>query len=389
MTKFAVAQRLRGIEASPTLALAAKAKALKQAGKPIVDLTAGEPDFPTPAPIKHAAIQAIERNQTKYTPVAGIPDLRAAIAAREAAHLGVPYTPTQVLVSCGAKHALYNALQAVCDPGDEVLILKPFWVSYTALVQLADAVPVLVDTSEADQYQPDPAAVRAAVTDRTKAIILNSPSNPTGMLIDRDRLRALAALALERGLIVISDEIYDQLTFPPNQSCSIVQAEPAVAGQTIVVNGVSKTYSMTGWRIGYAAGPKNVIDAMSNLQSHATSNPASISQHAALAALTGDQAAVTEMRTQFQQRRDRFVGGLNRIPGVSCLMPQGAFYAWGNIGKLGQSAQAIAERWLEEIHVAVVPGEGFGSSTHVRFSFAAAPSELDEALSRITRWVSR
>jgi aspartate aminotransferase len=233
------------------------------------------------------------------------------------------------------------------------------------------------------------ALVRAAVTARTKVLILNSPSNPTGMLIERPALEGLAALALERELIMISDEIYDQLVYPPHQACSIVQAQPRVADRTVLVNGVSKTYSMTGWRIGYSAGPQPITDALIALQSHSTSNPTSISQHAALEAITGDQAPLARMAAEFHQRRDRLVNGLNRLPGLSCVLPDGAFYAWCNVSRLGQRAEALAARWLEEALVAVVPGEGFGSAQHVRFSFAASAQIIDEALARLGAWIAK
>ncbi len=389
MTTQLLADRLVGLESSPTLALAAKAKALAKTGKPVLDFTAGEPDFPTPEPIKQAAIKAIQDNQTRYTPAAGIPELRAAIATQLNHRLGTTYEPAQVLVSCGAKHSLYNTLQTVCQAGDEVLVFSPYWVSYPPLVQLAGAKTVLVETREADRFQPDLQAVREALTERTKVLILNSPSNPTGMLIDRERLEGLARLALEHELVIISDEIYDQIVYPPHRACSIVQVEPRLRDRTIVVNGVSKSYSMTGWRIGYAAGPKTIIEPMIALQSHATSNPASISQYAALAAITGDQSEVGRMAKEFQHRRDVLVNGLNQLPGLSCLMPEGAFYVWGNISKLGESADAIAAKWLEEALIAVVPGEGFGAPTHVRFSSAASLKSIEEALSRLAQWLKK
>jgi len=388
-----VADRLGGIEASATLALAAKAKALRQAGKPVLDFTAGEPDFPTPQGIKSAAIKAIEQNHTKYTPAAGIPELRKAIANDLGHRLGVPYADAEVMVSCGAKHALYNALQAICEPGDDVIILAPYWVSYEPLVRLADATPNIVPTHEAEGFQPNPAAIESAITPRTKALILNSPSNPTGAIIEEQRLKKIADVIKRKStgdrLIVISDEIYDQIVFEPARPRSLVQVARDLIGQIILVNGVSKSYSMTGWRIGYAAGPKHMIDAMTTLQSHATSNPTSISQYAALAAITGDQRPVAEMRSEFQHRRDRLVNGLNRLPGLSCVMPQGAFYAWCNIGKLQQSAEAIAARWLEDSLVAVVPGEGFGSEQHVRFSFATSMETIDEGLGRLKQWCEK
>ncbi len=384
-----LADRLRGVESSPTLALAAKAKALQHAGKLVVALTAGEPDFPTPEPIKQAGIAAIERNQTRYTPAEGTQELRAAIAADLSQRLGLTYAASQVVVSCGAKHALYNLLQVLCQPGDEVMLFSPYWVSYVPMVRLAGATPVLVPLQEAHQFQPDLALVRAAVTERTRVLILNSPSNPTGMLIERARLGELATLSIERDLSIISDEIYDQLVYPPQHPCSIVQAEPKVVNRTMLVNGVSKTYSMTGWRIGYSVAPQAVTDALVALQSHSTSNPTSISQAAALQAITGDQAPVAQMATAFQQRRDRLVKGLNRLPGLSCVLPDGAFYAWCNVSRLGQSAEVIAGRWLEDALVAVVPGEGFGSSEHVRLSFATSLQTIDEALVRLKRWLER
>ena len=389
MTTTLVAKRLRGQEGSPTLALAAKAKALAKAGKPVLDFTAGEPDCPTPPAIKQAAIAAINANRTAYTPVAGIPELRAAVASDLSKRLGVSYAAEQVIVSCGAKHALYNVIQAVCDPGDEVLVLAPYWVSYLSQVQLAGARPVVVETDERDHFQPDPDRVRQAVTGSTQAIILNSPSNPTGMIIERSRLEALARLALERRLVVISDEIYDQLVFPPHQACSIVQVEPKLVDRTVVVNGVSKTYSMTGWRIGYAAGPRPLIDAAITLQSHSTSNPTSISQYAALEALSRSHPEVPAMVREFQARRDRMVGGLNRLPGLSCVMPQGAFYAWCHIARLGLAADRVAAQLLEDALVAVVPGEAFGSSRHIRLSFATAQSTIDEGLQRLQQWLAR
>jgi len=376
--------------------LAAKAKALLKAGKPVIDFTAGEPDFPTPTAIKVAAIRAIEQNHTKYTPVAGIPELRAAIAADLARRLGVPYAAGEIMVSCGAKHALYNALQAICEPGDEVIILAPYWVSYEPLVRLADATPVIVPTHEANRFQPDPAVIESAITSKTKALILNSPSNPTGTVIEEQRLNDLVSVIKRKSqgdkLIVISDEIYDQIVFEPARHSSIAKiGQQDLWTQVILVNGVSKSYSMTGWRIGYAAsGAKNIIEAMITLQSHSTSNPSSISQYAALEALTNTQlpAQVQHMTDEFQHRRDRLVEGLNQLPGVSCFKPQGAFYAWCNISGLKQSADAIATRWLEDALVAVVPGEAFGSAQHVRFSFATSLQTIDEGLRRLKQWLN-
>lgn len=330
---------------------------------------------------------AIESNQTKYTPVAGIPELRSAVAETLNHQHRTSYQASHVIVSCGAKHALFNIFQALCQPGDEVVMCAPYWVSYPPLARLAGAKPVIVPTRETDGFLPDPSDIRRALSLATKIIVLNSPANPTGSVIDEERLRAIAEMALTRDLIVISDEIYDQLVYPPAAHVSMVSLLPELAERTIVVGGVSKTYSMTGWRIGWAVGPQPWIEAMVNVQSHSTSNPASISQHAALAALTGDQRAVSEMRAAFQQRRDRLVNGLNRLAPLRCAMPGGAFYAWCNVGALGQSSEATAAQWLEQSLVATVPGEGFGAPGFIRFSFATSIDAIDEALGRLGRWL--
>ena len=382
-----LADRLRSVEGSPTLALAAKAKTLAKAGQPVLDFTAGEPDFPTPDHIKQAAIEGLRAEHTKYTPVAGIPELRAAAAQAVNRRRGTGYEPSQVLISCGTKHALYNVFQALCQPGDEVIVLSPYWVSFPPLVRLAGATPVIVPTREVDGFLPDPDAIRAAVTGATKALIVNSPSNPTGAVIDAGRLAAIGRLACERDLIVVSDEIYDELVYPPARHASILDAAPDAADRTVLVGGVSKTYSMTGWRIGYAVGPRPWIEAMTTIQSHSTSNPASISQDAALAALTGDQTPVARMRQEFAQRRDRIVHGLNRLAPLRCALPGGAFYAWCNIQGLGMSSEAVAARWLEEALIATVPGEGFGAPGYLRLSFAASPKTIDEALERLAAWM--
>ena len=384
-----LADRLRYVEGSATLALAAKAKALTNAGKPVLDFTAGEPDFPTPGPIKQAGIQAIRAEHTKYTPVAGIPELRAAIVDTVNRQRGTSYQPSQAIATCGTKHALFNAFQALCQPGDEVIVLSPYWVSFPAIVRLAGGTPVIVKTREEDRFLPDPAAIRAAVTPATRAIIVNSPSNPTGAVIDAPRLAAIAAIVIERQLVVVSDEIYDQLTYPPAQHVSIVQAAPHVVDHTILVGGVSKTYSMTGWRIGYAVGPGPWIDAMMRVQSHSTSNPTSISQDAALAALTGDQQPVARMREEFQRRRDRLINGLNGLSPMRCSPPDGAFYAWCNVSALRQSSEETARQWLDEVLVAAAPGEGFGAEGFIRLSFAAPLETIDEALRRLRRWMAQ
>ncbi len=387
MITMALADRLRHVEASPTLALAAKAKALAKAGKPIADFTAGEPDFPTPEHIKHAGIRAIQSDQTRYTPVPGIPELREAIASTVNATRRSSYKSNQVIVTCGTKHALYNIFQALCQPGDEVIVLSPYWVSFPPLVELSGAKPVIVETSEADGFLPNPDTLQRALTSTTKAIIVNSPNNPTGAVLDRPRLEAIARIALDRELVIVSDEIYDQLVYAPSVHSSIIAVAPEIADRTIVVGGVSKTYSMTGWRIGFAVGPQPWVEGMINVQSHSTSNPTSISQYAALAALTGDQQPVTDMREEFRKRRDRLVEGLNRLAPLQALLPGGAFYAWCNVSGIGQSANDTAAQWLEQALVAVVPGEGFGAPGFVRLSFATSLATIEEGLRRIETWL--
>jgi len=388
LSAAALAHRLSRIEDSPTLALAATAKALAQSGKAVLDFTAGEPDGPTPTHIKQAGIAAIEANRTKYTPVAGIPELRAAIAASVNRRRRTRYQASNAIVTCGAKHALFNAFQTLCEPGDEVILISPYWVSFPPLVELSGATPVIVEAQASEQFVPTPQAIRAALSDRTKAIVINSPCNPTGAVIDEDRLAAIARLAQECDLIIISDEIYDELVYPPIQHRSIVHVAPEVLDRTVLIGGLSKTYSMTGWRMGYAVGPQPWIDAMIRLQSHSTSNPTSISQYAALAALTGDQGPVEQMRREFQQRRDRLVNGLNRLRPLHCSMPGGAFYAWCRVSDLGQSAASIAAQWLEQALVVTVPGEGFGCADYVRFSFATSLETIDEGLRRLDTWLA-
>jgi aspartate aminotransferase len=384
-----VAERLRGLEGSPTLVLAAKAKALADAGRPIADFTAGEPDLPTPAHIKEAATQAIAHNRTRYTPVAGIPELRAAIAQEVSRMSTAAVQAAQVLVSCGAKHGLFNAIQALCQAGDEVIVFCPYWVSYVPMIQLAGAKAVIIETTERDGYVPHPDALSAALTARTRAIVLNSPGNPTGAVMTRDALAAIGERLAGREVAVISDEIYDALVYPPARHVSILEAAPQLAEQTILVGGVSKTYSMTGWRIGYAVGPKPWIEAMTTIQSHSTSNPASISQYAALAALQGDRQPVARMREEYQRRRDRLVAGLKQMAGLRPFAPDGAFYVWCDVSGLGQPAQATAAQWLEHADVAVVPGEGFGSTRHVRFSYATAMDVIERGLTQLASCVAK
>ncbi|MBI3322331.1 MAG: pyridoxal phosphate-dependent aminotransferase [Candidatus Omnitrophica bacterium] len=379
-------QRIQSVQASPTLRFTALARQLQQQGKKVMNLAAGEPDFDTPEPIKQAAIRAIQEGFTKYTPTTGIPNLKAAIVSTLAKQRGLTFRPEQVAVTCGAKQALYNVLQVLVQQSDEVLIPSPYWVSYPEMVRLAGAVPVEVRTEAKDGFRLSAAQVEKACTPRTRVLILNSPSNPTGTVLDAARLKEIARVAKERGLWVLSDEIYSQLAYGV-EAPSIAAVAPEIAGKTIVVDGVSKAYAMTGWRIGYLAAPVEVAEAAGRLQDHTTSNPTSISQRAALAALTGDSTALRKMVEEFGRRKDLLVQRLKGIPRVSFTEPQGAFYCFVDISATGLASNAFSERLLQEHLVAVIPGAGFGWDSHVRLSFALGSEGLREGLDRLDRFV--
>ena len=390
-----LADRLKTLAPSSTLAVQAKARELRARGIDVISFGAGEPDFDTPERIKQAAVAAMRRGQTKYTEVGGIAELRAAVCAKLARDNGLTYEPGEVLVSCGAKHTLFNILTALVNPGDEVLVPSPFWVSYPEQVRLLGGVPVPVETREATGFDLDPDRLRAAVTPRTKLVVLNSPNNPTGAVFSPAALAAVARLAVERGLWVVSDECYESLTFE-GRHVSIACLSPDVKARTLVVNTCSKAYAMTGWRIGYAAGPRDVIRAMTDVQSQVTSNPSSVAQWAAVEALEGPQDDVRAMATEFDRRRRLIVGGLNALDGVSCVMPKGAFYAFANVsGLFGRtwshdgatitlkSSLDVAAFLLEQARVAVVPGLDFGSDAHVRLSYATSEALIREGLARM------
>src|SRR5512139_1070972 len=363
-----IAKRAKAIKPSPTLAMAAKAKAMKAQGIDVVDFGVGEPDFDTPENVKEAAKRAIQAGFTKYTPAGGTDELKEAVVEKFRKDNGLSYDKSQVLISCGAKHSLYNIAEAVFDPGDEVIIPAPYWVSYPDQVLLNDATPVIVETTEQEGFRISAAKLEKAVTPKTKAIVLNSPSNPTGLAYDRKTLEAIAAVAVRHKVYVISDEIYEKLVYDGFTHHSIAALGQEIKDLTIVVNGVSKSHSMTGWRIGFAAGPKDVITAMANIQSQSTSNPASISQKAALEALRGPQDFIRTMNIEFDKRRKYMVDRLNRIQGMSCLMPVGAFYAFPRVSQLfGKSVKGrrianssdFAAYLLEEAKVALVSGDAF------------------------------
>jgi aspartate aminotransferase len=386
-----LAERARRLQPSPTLAIAARARALRAQGIDVLSFSAGEPDFDTPERVKAAAVRALAEGQTKYTDTAGIPDLRAAICAKLKRDNDLDYEPAEVIVSVGAKHTLYNIGAVLFDPGDEVLVPAPYWVSYTEQVRLFDARPVVVPTDETRGFQLDVAALRAAVTPRTRAVILNTPNNPTGAVYGRADLEAVAALAVERGIWIVSDECYEALTYE-GRVPSIATVGPAVKARTLVVHTCSKAYAMTGWRIGYAAGPREVVRAMADFQGQCTSNPASVAQWAAVEALAGPQDDVAKMAGEFDRRRRAIVEGLNRVPGIRCAMPQGAFYAFPDVsglfgrrwrgGALATSADVTAFL-LEDARVAVVPGADFGSDHHLRLSYACGLDTIEEGLRRI------
>ncbi len=391
---MSLANRVLKLSPSSTLAITAKAKALRAEGHDVIGLGAGEPDFNTPEHILEAAWKAMQEGHTKYTPSAGILSLRQAIQRKLREDNQLTYELDQIVVCCGAKHALYNIFQVLINKGDEVIIPTPYWVSYPEQVKLAEGVPVFVEGREENQFKITPEQLEAAITPRTKAVIINSPSNPTGVVYSRSELAALAEICLKHKLFIISDEIYEKLIYGETEHVSIASLSQELYEQTFVVNGVSKPYSMTGWRIGYVAGPQPYMKAIADLSSHSTSNPTSIAQYAALAALEGPQEPLEEMKKAFKERRDRVYALLVQLPGVSCVMPQGAFYLFPNVSQvLKESAYQSVDQWaealLEQEKVALVPGSGFGAPDNVRISYATSLSALEEAIGRIRRFIDQ
>jgi len=387
--------RVQAVKPSATLAVDARAKALKAAGKDVIGLGAGEPDFDTPEHIKAAAIEAIQQGFTKYTAVGGTPSLKAAVVAKFKRENGLDYSPEEILVSCGGKQSFFNLAQAVVDPGDEVVIPAPFWVSYPDMVLLAGGAPVLVHAGADQHFKISPAQLKASLNEKTKLVVINSPSNPTGMAYTVDELKALGAVLRDfpRALIA-TDDMYEHIRWESGPFINILNACPDLAPRTLVLNGVSKAYSMTGWRIGYAAGPLEVIKAMTKVQSQSTSNPTSISQVAAEAALNGPQECIGVMLNAFKERHDFVVEGLNRIPGIECLPTDGTFYVFPRVqGVIDRLAGVgndleLAEYLLERGGVALVPGSAFGLGGHVRISIATSPANLEQALARIAAVVA-
>ena len=387
-----IAARISLIKPSPTLTIQAKANALKAAGRDIIGFGAGEPDFDTPHNIKMAAVRAIEAGFTKYTPVGGIDELKDAVIAKLQRDNRLTYKRSEVVISCGAKHSLFNISQVLFEEGDEVLIPSPYWVSYTDIVYLTGARPVIIKTNTADDFKLQPLQLEAAITPRTRAIIISYPSNPAGVSYSLKELEALAEVIVRKRIMVISDDIYEKIIYDGRPFYTLASLGDELKRLSIVVNGVSKTYSMTGWRIGYCAGAEEIIAAITKYQSQNTSNPTSIAQKAAVEALNGPQESVEMMRKEFQKRRDVITETLNAIPDVTCLKPQGAFYVFPNVaayygrsfgGKTITNSAEMANYLLDESNVALVPGADFGHDDHIRISYATSMEQIEKGLERI------
>ncbi|HBM79680.1 MAG: pyridoxal phosphate-dependent aminotransferase [Clostridiales bacterium] len=391
-----LSRKALSISSSATLEINAMAKKMRREGIDVISFGAGEPDFNTPDNICKSAIDAIEKGFTKYTSASGMTELKESICRKFKRDNNIDYKPSQIIISNGAKHSIHNALMAVCNPGDEVIIPAPYWLSYPELVKIAGASCVYIKTSEKDGFKFSEKTLLSAINDKTKAIILNSPNNPTGVVYSRDMLEMIAGTAVKKDILVISDEIYEKLTYDGLKHISIASLGEDIKKRTIVINGMSKAYAMTGWRIGYAAGDEDIIKVMSNLQSHATSNPNSIAQYASISALEGNQDSVEKMRCEFEKRRNYMAGRINRIPLVSCVKPEGAFYIMINIsklknrdlnGKIFTDSVSICKDLLENARVACVPGKAFGADDYIRVSYATSMKNIEEGLDRIGRYI--
>ncbi len=392
-----LAERMAQIQPSPTLTINAKAKALRAAGMDVISFGVGEPDFNTPEHIRQAAADAMEEGFTRYTPVGGIEELKDAIIADFENSYGLSYGREEVVVSCGAKHSLYNLAQVLFNPGDEVLIPAPYWVSYPDIVRLADAIPVIVPTQEEEQFKLRPETLEEAITDKCKGLILNSPSNPTGSTYTRDELEKLAPIILKHRLLVISDDIYYRILFGDQSWVNLAMLGEDLQRQTIIVNGVSKTYAMTGWRIGYLAAPAEVAAAVTRVQSQSTSNPTSIAQKAALAALSGPQDCVDKMVAEFEKRLEHMTQRVEKLPGVRVTKPTGTFYLFANFSsyygrsysdQVIQGSLDLSAYLMEKAHLAVVPGVAFGEDSCLRLSFAVSMAQIDQGLDRLSEALS-
>jgi aspartate aminotransferase len=393
-----LSSRASAVQASTTIAIDSMYKKMRAEGIDVIGFGAGEPDFNTPVFIKAAGIRAIEANMTRYTPASGLESLREAICARMKEDCGLIYSPSEIVVASGAKHNVYIALNALLDPGDEVILPAPFWVSYYEMILMSGGVPVTVSAKESDDFKLSPAVLEAAITPKTKALILNNPSNPTGMLYTKEELMDIANLCVKHDLYVIADEIYYELVYDGLKFFSFAALGEQIKDRTILINGVSKSYAMTGWRVGYAAANAKIAKVMANYLSHSTSAPSTISQIAATEALTGPQAEVETMRKEFEARRNYIVARMNQIPGVSCRMPHGAFYVMMNLEKLVgrtidgikiKDADTFAAAFLEKGLVATVPCTGFGAPYHVRWSYATSMDNIKEGMDRLERFLAQ
>ncbi|WP_132009202.1 pyridoxal phosphate-dependent aminotransferase [Mesobacillus foraminis] len=387
-----LAKRVGTLTPSTTLAITAKAKEMKAQGIDVIGLGAGEPDFNTPQHIIDAAVKSMEAGLTKYTPSGGLPALKKEVAAKLKRDQGLDYDAKEIIVTNGAKHALYTLFQVILDEGDEVIIPIPYWVSYPEQVKLAGGTPVYINGAEANDFKITPEQLREAATNRTKAVIINSPSNPTGMIYSKEELEALGKVCLELGILIVSDEIYEKLVYGGHTHVSIAELSPELKEQTIIINGVSKSHSMTGWRIGYAAGNSEIISAMTDLASHSTSNPTSNAQYATIAAYAESQEPVEAMRQAFEERLDIVHRKLVEIPGVSCIKPQGAFYLFPNVSEAAaisgcKDVDELVDKLLTEANVAVVPGSGFGAPDYIRLSYATSLDLLEAAVDRIKNYI--
>ncbi len=387
-----LSKRVKNLKPSITLEITAKANAMKKQGIDVIGFGAGEPDFDTPENIKEAAIKAIREGKTKYTPAAGIPELREAVAKMFTKDYGVEFSTEEVIISCGGKHSLYNIFQVILNNGDEVIIPAPYWVSYPSMVELAGGKPVILPSSIMENFQIDLKQLKNAINSKTKAIVLNSPSNPSGMIYSKETLSGIIELVKDKDIFIISDDIYNKLVYD-TEFLNVLILDKTIKDKTIIVNGVSKTYSMTGWRIGFTGANKNIISSINKIQSQSTSNPTSIAQYASLEAITGDQSSVEIMKKAFKKRRDLAVESLNKIPGLKCLKPDGAFYLFPDISEFIKNSEYkdsvdFCKNLLEKEKVAVVPGSAFGVENTFRMSFALSDENILKGIERIKNFIS-
>ncbi len=383
---YKISRRAAALSPSLTLAIDSKAKQMKAEGQDVVGFGAGEPDFDTPQHIKDAAAKALAAGFTKYTPASGIPELRQAIADKHKRENGLAYKPSQIIVSCGGKHSCYNVIIATCEEGDEVIIPAPYWLSYPEMVKLASAKPVIVETSDKTEFKLTPEALRKAITPRTRLLVLNSPSNPTGSVYTPEELKALGDICVEKGVLIMSDEIYEHLLYDGATFKSVASFSPAHQEHTIIVHGFAKAWSMTGWRLGFLAAPEPIAKAIDAIQSHSTSNPTSFAQKGAVAALTGPQDHLKVWLAEFDKRRAFAWQKLNSIPGISCVKAKGAFYLFPNISKLGLKSTEFCTKLLEAEKVAAVPGIAFGADEYLRISYATSMANIEKGLDRLERF---